>query len=114
MSELDACQCTPALFRAILPRVFFKKIGKFSFICMGFRSQRVWIMGYHRCMGYGLGFSAYQVGNKKYLWGKREYGISELWVKRASTVAHNLWGQCKSPSKSPVIHSPAYRNTQYI
>src|SRR6266852_2040688 len=86
MSKLDACQCTLTLFWAILPWVFFKKIGLFSFICMGFRSQRVWIMGYHRCMGYGLGFSAYQVGNKKYLWGKREYGISELWVKRASTV----------------------------
>ncbi len=42
-------------------------------------------MGYHGDMGYELNFSAYQVGNKKYLWGKREYEILELWVKRAST-----------------------------
>jgi hypothetical protein len=31
-------------------------------------------------------FSAYQVGNLRFVWGKREYGVSGLWVKRASTV----------------------------
>jgi hypothetical protein len=31
-------------------------------------------------------FSAYQVGNSRFVWGKREYGVSGLWVKRASTV----------------------------
>ena len=94
MRELDVwlmcTRSTPALF-LLRSRPsyhnFYKKFGKFSSICMGFRSQRVWIMGYHRGMGYGLGFSAYQVGNKMNIWGKREYGISELWVKRASAVA---------------------------
>ena len=43
-------------------------------------------MGYHGCMGYLPGFFAYQVGNLKNIWVKREYGLSELWVKRASTV----------------------------
>ena len=55
--------------------------------CMGFGSWGVWSIGFHGCMGYGLGFPAYQVGNKKTLWDIREYGLSELWVKRESTVA---------------------------
>ena len=41
-------------------------------------------------MGYGLGFPTYQVGNKKNLWDIREYGLSELWVKRESTVVSKL------------------------
>jgi hypothetical protein len=35
---------------------------------------------------YGL-FTAYQVGNMKNIWIMEEYGLSELWVIRASTVA---------------------------
>jgi hypothetical protein len=37
-------------------------------------------------MGYQSGFPTYQVSNSKNVWGKREYGLSGLWVKRASTV----------------------------
>jgi len=58
--------------------------------CMGFGSWGVWSIGFRGCMGYGLGFPAYQVGNKKNLWDIREYGLSELWVKRESTVPVSL------------------------
>jgi len=54
--------------------------------CMGFGSWGVWSIGFRSCMGYGLGFPTYQVGNKKNLWDIREYGLSELWIKRESTV----------------------------
>ena len=44
-------------------------------------------------MGYGLlrlcglwHFSANRLGGPKNLWGIREYGLSELWVMRESTV----------------------------
>jgi hypothetical protein len=33
-----------------------------------------------------VGMPPYQVGNLKNVWGKREYGLSGLWVKRALTV----------------------------
>jgi hypothetical protein len=44
-------------------------------------------MGYERVWAFRmLGCPKYQVGNLKNVWGKREYGLSGLWVKRASTV----------------------------
>ena len=56
---------------------------------MGFALGGVWVMGYHGCMGYGLHFSANQLGRPKKVWGIREYGLPRLWVKRESTV-HTL------------------------
>jgi hypothetical protein len=53
--------------------------------------MKLWVMGYKRVMGYGPKSPAYQLGNFKNLWGIREYGLSELWVKRASTVAGRGW-----------------------
>ena len=53
--------------------------------------------GFYATKGYGLwvmGYEwrspAYQLGNLKNVWGMREYGLSELWVKRASTVLKRL------------------------
>jgi hypothetical protein len=43
-------------------------------------------MGYRGCMGYGMHFSANRLGGPKKVWGIREYGLSELWVMRESTV----------------------------
>ena len=54
---------------------------------MGFAPGGVWVMGYRGCMGYGLDFSANQLGGPKKLWGIREYGLPRLWVKRESTVS---------------------------
>jgi len=42
-------------------------------------------MGYGVSRMYGL-FPTYQLGNTKNVWDFREYGISGLWVMRASTV----------------------------
>jgi hypothetical protein len=42
-----------------------------------------WIEG---SIGYLCTYPAYQVYNKKALWDWREYGILELWVRRALTV----------------------------
>ena len=53
---------------------------------MGFTPKGVWVMGYCGCMGYGMHFSANRLGGPKNLWGIREYGLSELWVMRESTV----------------------------
>jgi hypothetical protein len=39
-------------------------------------------------MGYGLQFSANQLGGWLKLWGIRSYGLSGVWVKRISTVLH--------------------------
>jgi hypothetical protein len=44
-------------------------------------------MGYRGCMGYGMHFSANRLGGPKNVWGIREYGLSELWVMRESTVS---------------------------
>ncbi|KAF8230398.1 hypothetical protein L208DRAFT_1400623 [Tricholoma matsutake] len=38
-------------------------------------------------MGYGFEFPAYQLGGSKILWVMGEYGLSELWVMRESTVS---------------------------
>ena len=53
---------------------------------MGFWLWMVWDMEYQKCMGYRLKFPTNQVGNWKIIWGIRDYGLSELWVKRASAV----------------------------
>jgi hypothetical protein len=53
---------------------------------MGFAPEGVWFMGYCGCMGYGIHFSANQLGGPKMVWGIREYGLSELWDMRESTV----------------------------
>ena len=37
-------------------------------------------------MGFLGAYPAYQVGDKKSVWDLRDYGLSGLWVKRASTV----------------------------
>jgi hypothetical protein len=43
-------------------------------------------MGYHGLMGYGMSIPANQLGNHDLLWVTRGYGLSEVWVKRGSTV----------------------------
>jgi hypothetical protein len=52
----------------------------------GFFVRRFMGYGISGVMGYELQFPANQLGNGKILWGIRDYGLSELWVKRASTV----------------------------
>lgn len=48
-------------------------------------------MGYQRVMGYRVDFPANQAGHGiRILWGMREYGLSELWVKRELTVLQIL------------------------
>ncbi|KAF9441221.1 hypothetical protein P691DRAFT_612884, partial [Macrolepiota fuliginosa MF-IS2] len=42
--------------------------------------------GVYRAMGYGRGTPAYQPGGRGKLWVSGEYGLSEIWVKRESTV----------------------------
>ena len=37
-------------------------------------------------MGYAMHFPTNQLGGCKMLWGLRGYGLSEVWVKRGSTV----------------------------
>ena len=41
-------------------------------------------------MGYGPQFSANQLGRELKLWGKRGYGLRQVWVKRGLTVAASL------------------------
>ena len=53
---------------------------------MGFLPKGVWIMDYCGFMGYGIHFSANQLGGPKKVWGIREYGLLVLWVKRELTV----------------------------
>jgi hypothetical protein len=45
-------------------------------------------MGYGLCgpMGYGQHFPANQLGGWLKLWGKRGYGLRQVWVKRGLTV----------------------------
>ena len=43
-------------------------------------------MGYCGPMGYGRKFSANQLGGQLKLWGKRGYGLIQVWVKRGLTV----------------------------
>ena len=46
------------------------------------------------CMGYGICFSANELGGLKNVWGIREYVLSELWVMRKLTVfkqSNNLY-----------------------
>ena len=59
---------------------------------MGFLPKGVWIMDYCGFMGYGTHFSANQLGGPKKVWGIREYGLLELWVKRELTVIHSYIG----------------------
>jgi hypothetical protein len=47
-------------------------------------------MGYCGCMGYGVLFPANQLGRLKNLWDLRDYGLSQPWVKRESTVVLGL------------------------
>ena len=68
---------------------------------MGFLPKGVWIMDYCGFMGYGTHFSANQLGGLKKVWGIREYGLLELWIKRELTVysktAPNAYqGNCQS------------------
>ena len=53
---------------------------------MGFAHKRVWTMGYCGPMGYGMHFSANQVGGQPELWAMRGYVFSEVWFTRGSTV----------------------------
>ncbi|KAF8231189.1 hypothetical protein L208DRAFT_1061442, partial [Tricholoma matsutake] len=59
-----------------------KKSGKIG------KNQKKISMGYGilGSMGYGFEFPAYQLGGSKILWVMGEYGLSELWVMRESTV----------------------------
>ena len=53
---------------------------------MGYVCHRVWVMGYCGPMGYGVEFPANGLGGWKKLWGKRGYGLREVWVRRGLTV----------------------------
>ncbi|KIJ90742.1 hypothetical protein K443DRAFT_41031, partial [Laccaria amethystina LaAM-08-1] len=53
---------------------------------MGFRPRGVWITGYCGCMGYRVLSPTNQLGGLKNLWDLRDYGLSQPWVKRESTV----------------------------
>jgi hypothetical protein len=53
---------------------------------MGFAYRGLWGMGYHGLMGYGMSVPTNQLGNHDLLWVTRGYGLSEVWVKRGSTV----------------------------
>ena len=67
---------------------------------MGFTSQRVWSTGYCGPMGYGTEISAHRVGGHEKLWDIRDYGLSEVWVERGSTIF-----QSKDSRGLPQIHS---------
>ena len=53
---------------------------------MGYVGCGVWFMGYCGPMGYGMKFPANQLGGWLKLWGKRGYGLRQVWVKRGLTV----------------------------
>ena len=53
---------------------------------MGYVGQGVWVMGYYGPMGYGVKFPANRPRGRLNLWGKRGYGLRQVWVKRGSTV----------------------------
>jgi hypothetical protein len=55
---------------------------------MGFPPKKVWVMGYCGLMGYGVKFSAHQLGGLKKVWDMRVYGLSQAWVMRGSTVVN--------------------------
>jgi hypothetical protein len=59
---------------------------------MGYVHQGVWVMGYCGPMGYGRQFSANRLGGRLKLWGKRGYGLRQVWVKRGLTVFHSIAG----------------------
>ena len=65
---------------------------------MGFAREGVWVMGYCGPMGYGVHFPAHQVGGWPGLWVKRGYGLSEVWVKRGSTVLRSVSNESASAS----------------
>jgi hypothetical protein len=77
--------------------------------CPDFARIRLWVMGFHSFMGYGVKIPAYQVGGPKKPWGIRGYGLYPLWVKRGSTVygaqslLHSLMG-CATDTRSKVVH----------
>ena len=48
--------------------------------------MRVSTGGYCGPMGYGVEFPANGLGGWKKLWGKRGYGLREVWVRRGLTV----------------------------
>ena len=55
---------------------------------MGFSTGGVWVTGYDRPMGYGMHFSAHQVGGLILLWDITGYGFSKVWVITGSTVVN--------------------------
>ena len=61
-----------------MPNIVNKPMG---YVCHG-----VWVMGYCGPMGYGVEFPANGLGGWKKLWGKRGYGLREVWVRRGLTV----------------------------
>jgi hypothetical protein len=63
-------------------------------------------MGYRGCMGYGMHFSANRLGGPKNVWGIREYGLSELWVMRESTVVpKNHIKSCARPNQVNAVRT---------
>ena len=57
---------------------------------MGYVCGGVWIMSYCGPMSYGPQFSGNQLGGELKLWGKRGYGLRQVWVRRGSTVFIHL------------------------
>ncbi|KAF8262317.1 hypothetical protein EI94DRAFT_1602813 [Lactarius quietus] len=53
----------------------------------GFGVGPLWVMGYGTGMGYESQIPASVLETSKILWVKRDYGVTGLWVRRASTVS---------------------------
>ena len=77
---------------------------------MGFAPKGEWIMDYCSIMGYGIHFSANQLGGPKKVWGIREYaeyGLSVVWVMRESTVTQKYLLErlsCSGSAPNPLRH----------
>ena len=64
--------------------------------CMGFASQKLWVMGYEG-VWIMFQFPAYQLGRTKILWVMEEYELSELCIIRESAVAPGTTAAASQP-----------------
>jgi hypothetical protein len=65
-------------------------------------------MGYGLCgpMGYGQHFPANQLGGWLKVWGKRGYGLRQVWVKRGLTVV--VWKDLSAAGQSAAVSRTHY------
>ncbi len=54
-----------------------------------FSRKYLWVIGYHRVMGYDSDAPANQLGGQEKLWVTVEYGLPQVWVRTESTVIQN-------------------------